>query len=63
MGLCVYGQEGGPVEMWARGGGHWASINVLQQGTGGEQGLGGWHRNCRERHLQGTAQLTEHSSF
>lgn len=41
MGLCVYRQESGPVEMGASGGGQWAGISVLQQGTGGEQGSGG----------------------
>lgn len=56
-------QEGGALEMGARGGGQWAGISALQQGTGGEQGSGYWHRDCRDRHLQGTAQLTEHSSF
>lgn len=38
MGLYVYRQESSPVEMGAGGGGQWAGISVLQQGTGGEQG-------------------------
>lgn len=38
---CGSVQEGGALEMGARGGGQWARISALQQGTGGEKGSGG----------------------